>query len=758
MIKTYTNKSFIAVAAFFGMLTTNAFAQEAEPCYGQEVLNFEQGPQTNGQPVAADRSDPEVTLGEPSLNNSAGNFFSLGVGGFIEIGFGGIVLDQPGNDLLVVETSFSGNNCGFNDDEFADIELSDDGINWVFYGTICRNEEIDIAETGLAFITAIRITNSPITTTLDGYDVDGVIALNGCEDFPVVEEECYGHSVLLYEPGEGNIPANRMDPEQALGAPERDNTINFVSLGFGGTLILGFEDAAIALPGQDDLEVVETTFGSQTCESYEERADVYVSQQVVSDASEIDDALFVYVGESCTNGEFFDVYAETGFEYFTLVKIVDVTPEAAQFPNRDGYDVDGIVALHGCQPVPELEIGDEPCEGTWRTQTQGGWGAPANGNNPGVYRDANFDAAFPNGLAVGCEDGFNLTLTSAAAVQAFLPSGGQPSALSANLENPTNNQGSFAGNLTALALSLGFDANDSEFSDSDFPLANLVINSGSFEGLTVGELFELASDVFGGCNTDYAPSQLNAAVDAVNNAFSGGNSAGNEFVGCPQGEEITEDPYCTNGTVFAPEAGNGDIVRLTAMGFYQECTGEYGFRWRIRNETSEPASVVYTFAGNTEEESAPFHLEPGEAVFFTTGFGNSPSGGGTMIIKDLEGNQLDVKAHGGSIKDLAECSDAPCLGDQLPGGTEQAVASLTTYPNPSAGIVNVEFTTTKQQMVTIEVVDLSGRVVAQLFRQNTNDGQNYRLEFNGTNLPNGLYITRMTTESEIIIEKIMIAR
>lgn len=627
-----TKLMLTAITAF---AFTGLFAQEgAEPCYGFEVLDYFQGPQTNGAPVAADRSDPQIVLGEPSLNNSAGNFFSLGVGGFIEIGFDGIVLDGPGNDIKVVETSFSGNNCGFNDDEFADIELSSDGINYVFYGTICRNEEIDIAETGLEFVTAIRITNSEITTTLDGYDVDGVIALNGCEDFPVEQPEgCYGHEALVYIPGAGNIAAERMDPTQAEGAPERDNTINFVSLGFGGTLILGFEDAAIALEGEDDLEVVETTFGNQTCISYEERADIYVSQQVVADASEIDDSQFVLVGESCTNGVFLDVYGATGFEYFTLVKIVDTTPAAAQFANRDGYDVDGIVALHGCQEVPELiETG---CEGTWRTQTQGGWGSPGNGNNPGVYRDANFDAAFPAGLVIGCAEGYTLTLTSASAVQSFLPSGGQPSALSASLTDPTGNAGTFAGNLTALALSLGFDANDSEFSDSDFPLADLQVQSGAFEGMTVGQLFDIANQVFGGCSDAYTAQQLNGILDAINNSYTDGNDQGSGIIGC------------------GPE--NGDTPNIVPQ------------------------------------------IQEGSLV-------------------------------------------------------------LETYPNPSPGPVNVEFTTPKNERVTIEVMDMSGRVVSTVYNAVANSNQSYRLDFNGQALPNGIYITRMTTETETVIKKVMIAK
>lgn len=751
MTNIFSNKVSLVAAAFFGLATSNAFAQEAEPCYGNEVLAVEQGLKTNGQPVAADRSNPDVVLGEPALDNSAGSFFSLGVGGFIEIGFDGIVLDLPGNDLLVVETSFSGNNCGFGDDEFADIELSQDGINWEFYGTICRNEEIDIADTGLDFITAIRITNSAITTTPDGYDLDGVIALNGCEDFPVIEDECYGHSILSYEPGEGNIPANRMNPEQALGAPERTNTLNFVSLGFGGTLIIGLDEAGIALPGVDDLEVVETTFGNKTCQNYEERAAVYVSQQVVSDPSEVDHNLFHYVGESCTNGAFFDVYEETGLEYFTLVKLVDVTPEAAQFPNRDGYDVDGIVALNGCQEAPELIIVPEPGD-CFATQ--------ALLYEPGLQADViSVDRTNPE-LALGEPDrGDNLNFV-ALGFGGVLVLGFDGVALALPDVN----------DLEVVETTFGTQTCDSYEERAEIYVSQQMVNDASEidhdlfvyvgESCTNGDFF----DVYEATGWNYFT--LVKFVESTPESAQFSNRDGYDVDGIvalnndcfeTPDPDITEDPYCTNETVFAQEGGNGDIVRLTAMGFYQECTGEYGFRWRIRNETSEPASVVYTFAGNTGVESDPFFLEPGEAVFFTTGFGEAASGGGTMIIKDLEGNQLDVKAHGGSVKDLSECSDEPCNG-QLPDFLPQSTASLTAYPNPSPGLVNVEFSTSKQQMITLEVVDLSGRVVAQLFRQNANDGQNYRVEFNGTALPNGVYITRMTTESDVIIEKVMIAR
>src|SRR5215510_9913562 len=47
--------------------------------------------------------------------------------------------------------------------------------------------------------------------------------------------------------------------------------------------------------------------------------------------------------------------------------------------------------------------------GQFRTQTQGGWGAPPAGNNPGAYLHAHFATAFPTGLTIGCgRSGFSV--------------------------------------------------------------------------------------------------------------------------------------------------------------------------------------------------------------------------------------------------------------------------------------------------------------------------------------------------------------
>lgn len=172
----------------------------------------------------------------------------------------------------------------------------------------------------------------------------------------------------------------------------------------------------------------------------------------------------------------------------------------------------------------------------YRTQTQGGWGSAAQGENPGVYRDAHFDEVFPDGLVVG--GNYTLTLNSAIAVQNFLPSGGTPAMLNANFINPSGSDlnNAFAGNLVALTLSVNFDKNDADFGIAKSLLKDLVFKSGNpFEGLSVEEVLTDANLVFGGGVSIYgfSASDLNDAVDQVNNSFVDGITSSNNVLVCP---------------------------------------------------------------------------------------------------------------------------------------------------------------------------------------------------------------------------------
>lgn len=88
-----------------------------------------------------------------------------------------------------------------------------------------------------------------------------------------------------------------------------------------------------------------------------------------------------------------------------------------------------------------------------------------------------------------------------------------------------------------------------------------------------------------------------------------------------------------------------------------------------------------------------------------------------------------------------------------PGG-----AIVETFPNPTTGPSVVTFTVPEATEATLEVYDLSGRKVAQVFNGLVDESAEYRFEFDGSSLPNGVYIYRLNTNEEVITEKFMIAR
>ena len=217
--------------------------------------------------------------------------------------------------------------------------------------------------------------------------------------------------------------------------------------------------------------------------------------------------------------------------------------------NLVGTTVQTLTAVNGCDSIVTTNIilntiqAQAQCPG-FRTQTQVAWGANPNGNNPNVYLHANFASAFPNGLVVGCTN--TLTLTSAQAVTDFLPSNGGSQALLSNFTDPISNKGTFAGQVVALSISVGFDNYDANFGTSSYSLKDLIIQSGTFQGWTVQQLLTEANLALGACASSYSRSTLNDAVDAVNNSYVDGNVSGS-FLGCPPCISLTYtsvDPSC----------------------------------------------------------------------------------------------------------------------------------------------------------------------------------------------------------------------
>lgn len=185
------------------------------------------------------------------------------------------------------------------------------------------------ALTGVTFETDI---------TMQWGDLSGICMDAGGLETPD-NGECNATEVIEYIQGTsksgGAIAGNRTDASQALGAPERAGSNVFVSLGYGGSLTLAFNGAIPNGPG-DDIEVVETSYGNPSCAAYPEFADVYVS---------VDGISYDFAKTICRTDGFVDISDAGTFDYVNFVRIVNnndlsITP--------DGFDVDGVVAIHNC--------------------------------------------------------------------------------------------------------------------------------------------------------------------------------------------------------------------------------------------------------------------------------------------------------------------------------------------------------------------------------------------------------------------------
>ena len=218
---------------------------------------------------------------------------------------------------------------------------------------------------------------------------------------------------------------------------------------------------------------------------------------------------------------------------------VDIEDPVVTFPGPGVYELtltadDGEFETVGTITVTVLVGGgDEIEEGDFRTQTQGGWGTTAHGNNPGTYRDEHFAAAFPSGLTIGADavgvEGFSATFSSSAAIEAFLPQGGKPGALKQDHQDPTSTEaGVLAGQVVALELSVGFDLADPEFGASDTLLGDLVVADAAspFVGMTVQQVLDEAHKILAGAESAFTASRVNEAVTAINENFVDGTAVG----------------------------------------------------------------------------------------------------------------------------------------------------------------------------------------------------------------------------------------
>lgn len=369
--RTRTQKTSCGVPGFFIRQFT-----PAPVCLGAvEVTSYNPGKNKLGGKVLSDRQVLSNALFAPEDNDTPGdiNFVSLGFGGEITVKFLEPFANGEGNDVMVFETSYEENGDCESHPEKADVFASQDGINFVYLGLACRDQAtFDLGPLSWAQYIRIVDISKPQNFTqnnaaVDGYDVDGVICLNGRAETTPNDGlvACTAQDVVEYRPGKRkdgkNIGSERTKGQNALGEPDgNDSVLKFASLGFGdgrqkgekastGFITLRFDFVIFDKPGKD-IKIFETSYGNPNFGQFPEEAKVYVSR---------DGNSWVYLGTTNTNCSS-KLDSELDFAgkitWAQFVRIVDATDKNAKMKNAncqntnqnafngaaDGFDVDAV--------------------------------------------------------------------------------------------------------------------------------------------------------------------------------------------------------------------------------------------------------------------------------------------------------------------------------------------------------------------------------------------------------------------------------
>jgi hypothetical protein len=162
------------------------YGGDDDPMWAESVVDYEQGTRRDGDPVAANRSDPNAALGAPD-GGAIGSFFSLGFDltpddqyntGWLELGWNGYIFNGDADDVTTIEVTWNQHNYY----EEAAVYVSDCDGEWHFCG-IASNQDpgsvsvVYIPEEVTLAGTVLLVDNTNPEDhggSGDGYDVDAV--------------------------------------------------------------------------------------------------------------------------------------------------------------------------------------------------------------------------------------------------------------------------------------------------------------------------------------------------------------------------------------------------------------------------------------------------------------------------------------------------------------------------------------------------------------------------------------------------------
>jgi hypothetical protein len=166
--------------------------------------------------------------------------------------------------------------------------------------------------------------------------------------FNPATENCFAYKVKEFKQAKTKqgtvIEAIRSNPQQALGAPQDNDTYNFVALGFGGSITLELAQPLYDNNGyKPDFIVVETSFGRADEKCFKGGNTFNYPENVVIEVS--DGVRWRSLPDSYCRTSFIDISSviDGTFPYVKLIRLRDFSNKDLFENLADGFDVDGLI-------------------------------------------------------------------------------------------------------------------------------------------------------------------------------------------------------------------------------------------------------------------------------------------------------------------------------------------------------------------------------------------------------------------------------
>jgi hypothetical protein len=360
--------SLLTAQVFADQITVTATGTDGHTtCCGASPL-------TNG--LSSSKRITSRALGIPqasdvSTSTASYNFYSLGFGGEVVVRMGNGFNNIAGTDLQIHETSFGVTTaCSGSNPDRVRVWVSQDNCNYILIGDFCEQGPNPILVSLPSYLPWARfvklrdITVNPNTSasaTQDGFDLDGLRGISGRTSAPTAGSSIYANTIYSFLQGltASNLPVSpaSSNSAQALGAPQNSDagSINFVSLGFGGSITLEMERLVFKRSTGNEIQIVETSTGSPSCASSPERAQIYGS---------LNGTTWVLLGDVCNDGlvsipTSASLLASSGQYAIRYIRVNDISNQTSFTGTANGYDLDGVTGFACATSAKLAEFSEE---------------------------------------------------------------------------------------------------------------------------------------------------------------------------------------------------------------------------------------------------------------------------------------------------------------------------------------------------------------------------------------------------------------